>query len=95
MNNTSTQTEQGPREGCAAIDGPEQTAQAEAPFLAPGISSNTRLFWIGAGVFVLLKLVLMAGLPLVVISHPIGGIDPQEVIAKTDAIYEDVVKLLS
>jgi hypothetical protein len=33
-------------------------------------------------------------IPLVVVSHPIGGISAQEVIAKADSIFDKVISRL-
>ena len=36
----------------------------------------------------------MPDLPLVIVPHPIGGIDPEEVKAKADAVFDKVVARL-
>jgi len=36
----------------------------------------------------------MANLPLVVVSHPIGGISPEEVKVKADSILDNVIARL-
>jgi hypothetical protein len=74
----SYRTDEKPQDGIAATDRPGQTACATPPLAAPGSSSGNRLFWIGAGVFVVLKLVLMAGLPLVVSYDSMHYLDLSE-----------------
>lgn len=37
----------------------------------------------------------MANLPMVIVPHPIGGIDPKEVAKKADDAFEDVIKAIS
>jgi hypothetical protein len=33
----------------------------------------------------------MPSLPLVIVSHPIGGLKPEEVTAKADDLVEDII----
>ena len=37
----------------------------------------------------------MANLPMVVVPHPIGGIDPKEVARKADDAFKDMIEALS
>lgn len=37
----------------------------------------------------------MANLPMVIVPHPIGGVDPKEVARKADDAFEDMIEALS